>query len=212
MPAKAAFLQYSRKVHLYFGLFISPALMFFAFTGGYQTLGLHEASSDYKPPAILASLGQIHKKQTYVIPVRRGPAPGAASQNSEAKQLAGVQDRARPDAAPSGRHEGGTADAGSAEPMRQDTPTSDAAHASTAAPRSADAAPGRSAGGQQPTTLAAKQRQHLPLKIFFLVVSLGLFTSTLTGIYMAYKYDRNPVLVTVLLLAGAILPLVLVNF
>jgi len=66
-----------------------------------------------------------------------------------------------------------------------------------AAPRSPEAAP------------AARKHHPLPLKIFFLIVSISLFTSTLTGIYMAYKYMRNRTAVTVLLLLGAVIPLVL---
>lgn len=48
------------------------------------------------------------------------------------------------------------------------------------------------------------------MKIFFLVVSVGLFVSTLTGLYMAYSYVRNKVLMTAALLAGVMVPLVLV--
>src|SRR6201999_811430 len=74
-----ATLRLVRKTHMYFGLFISPALLFFAFTGAVQTLSLHEAAgSSYKPPAILAQLGQLHKKQTAIMPVRKAPEAGAA--------------------------------------------------------------------------------------------------------------------------------------
>src|SRR6201994_2645495 len=106
-------LRLFRKIHLYFGLFISPALLFFAFTGAIQTLSLHEAAgSSYKPPAILAQLGQLHKKQTATMPVRKAPEPGSAHAD-------------HPDAAEK---------------------------------------PGKA---PQPTmTLAAKQKQHLPMKIF----------------------------------------------
>jgi hypothetical protein len=63
-----------------------------------------------------------------------------------------------------------------------------------------------------PPTPAPKPKSHLPEKIFFLVVSVGLFTSTLTGIYMAYRYNRNKWIVTGLLLAGIILPIALLPF
>lgn len=159
-------LRLFRKIHLYFGLFISPALLFFAFTGAVQTLSLHEAAgSSYKPPAVLAELGQLHKKQTTVMPVRKAPEGGAA-------------------------HDGGRAEDGHG---------GNHAAAQPSAP-------------QQVVTLAGKQRQHLPMKIFFLAVSLGLFTSTLTGIYMSYKYNRNTALVTGVLVAGVIVPLLLVKF
>ena len=70
-----------RLTHLYSGVFLAPAILFFATTGGLQMFGLHETSrgSSYKPPAILVSLGQIHKKGTYVLPQRRPGPPAAAA-------------------------------------------------------------------------------------------------------------------------------------
>lgn len=154
-----AALRLFRKTHLYFGLFISPALLFFALTGAIQTLSLHEAAgSTYKPPKVLAELGQLHKKQTTVMPVRKAPEGPKAVEGAYADHTA-----------------------------QQGAP-------------------------QQTVTLAGKQKQNLPLKIFFLVVSLGLFTSTVTGIYMSYKYDRNTALVTGVLVAGVVVPLLLVKF
>jgi hypothetical protein len=50
------------------------------------------------------------------------------------------------------------------------------------------------------------------MKIFFLLVSAGLFVSTLTGIIMAYIYNRNKLVVTALLLAGILIPLALLPF
>ena len=50
------------------------------------------------------------------------------------------------------------------------------------------------------------------MKIFFLLVAIGLFVSTLTGVTMAYKYNRSKVVVTSLLLAGIIIPLLLLRF
>src|SRR5580704_10492472 len=114
-------LRLFRKIHLYFGLFISPALLFFALTEAVQTLSLHEAAgSSYKPPAVLAELGQLHKKQTTVMPVRKAPEGGSA-------------------------HDGGRAEGGHV-----------------------DHAAGQPSAPQQQVTLAGKQKQHLPMKIFFL--------------------------------------------
>jgi hypothetical protein len=59
---------------------------------------------------------------------------------------------------------------------------------------------------------APPQKTHMPMKIFFLLVALGLFTSTSTGIYMAYKFNRSKLLVTGLLVAGVVVPLVLLKF
>ena len=157
----ASTLRLIRKIHLYFGVFISPAVLFFALTGAVQTLSLHEAAgSSYKPPRILAELGQLHKKQTTEMPVRKAPQTGATHEGA-------------------GRPGHATAPANATQPA---------------------------------VTLASKQAQHLPMKIFFLVVAVGLFTSTITGIFMSYKYDRNKVLVTATLIAGVVVPFLLLKF
>ncbi len=57
-----------------------------------------------------------------------------------------------------------------------------------------------------------KWKMHTPLKVFFALVALGLFFSTLTGIFMAYRYGGSKVVVTALLLAGVVVPLVLLKF
>jgi hypothetical protein len=44
------------------------------------------------------------------------------------------------------------------------------------------------------------------MKIFFLVVSISLFFSTLTGLYMSYMHCRNKVRLTAVLFAGIAIP------
>ncbi len=147
MASKRTFLHYTRYTHLYFGVFISPALLFFAITGALQTFSLHETTrgSSYKPPAWIATLAQVHKKQNTTVPVRKLQPPPA-----------------------------------SAEP----------------------------AGNKpQPTANAPKTKNALPLKLFFLLVSVGLFTSTVSGIYMSYRYVRNKPLISSLLIAGTLIPI-----
>ncbi len=162
LSSRAATLRLIRKTHLYFGVFIAPALLFFAFTGAIQTLNLHEsAGTSYTPPGWLARMGQLHKNQNILPRKPRSEAPPA-----------------------------------SAAPRRE----ANGSAISTAAPP------------RPPFTLATRQKQHLPEKIFFLLVALGLFTSTLTGIFMAYKYERAKLLLTALLLAGIVIPLVLLPF
>lgn len=58
---------------------------------------------------------------------------------------------------------------------------------------------------------APPRSAHHPilLKVFFVIVSLGFFSSVLTGVYMSYKYNRNPRLVTAVLLVGFITPVLL---
>jgi len=156
MSTSHAFLKLMRKLHLYIGVFSTPALLFFAFTGALQTFSFHETTqgSSYKPPAWTVKLGQLHKKQTLDVPVRK-PRPAADAPRAE---------------------------------------------------KPADAAPGKA-----PDAPAPKPKTHLPMKIFFLLVSIGLFLSTLTGLYMSYKYDRNKLLITGVLLAGIVVPLLLLG-
>jgi hypothetical protein len=158
MSKSHTILKFARVFHLYTGVFITPALIFFAFTGAIQTFSLHETTrgSNYKPPAILVELGQLHKKQTIVVPQRKPEAP-KPTPKAEAK----------PDPAP-------------AQP-------------------------------QQPAA-SQKQKNLLPMKIFFLIVAIGLFCSTLTGLFMAYKFVRNKVAITLTLVAGIAVPLLLLLF
>jgi hypothetical protein len=168
MSSSHTLLKYLRLIHLYIGVFVAPALLFFAFTGALQTFSLHETTrgSNYKPPAWAVTLGQIHKKQTPIVPVRKLPPPD--------KQA----DKANPE---------------KAEPSASSQP------APVEAPKSTGEA-------------APKSHNPLPLKYFFLLVSIGLFVSTLSGLYMSYKYIRNRPLITMILLAGIIVPVLLTVF
>ena len=89
-----AVLKFLRKIHLYIGIFTTPALLFFAITGALQTFSLHETTqgSNYKPPAWIASLAQLHKKQTTVVPPRRArPAAPEASAPTDASRATAAQ-------------------------------------------------------------------------------------------------------------------------
>ena len=83
MSKSVALLKAVRQTHLYLGVFVGPALLFFAITGAIQTFSLHEITkgSNYRPPHILVVLAKIHKKQTPVVapaPPVKDPAPGFA--------------------------------------------------------------------------------------------------------------------------------------
>ena len=161
-----------RTMHLYLGVFLTPALLFFAFTGALQTLGLHETNRDhpsYKPAHWIVVLSQLHKKQVTTVPVRRLPAGGASlSVRSEA-----------------------------GNDTRRQTAAADraAVAAGTAAPQSQ---------GQ------ARAANPLPLRLFFLLVCVGLVLSTLTGLTMSYTYLRSRILITSLLIAGVVVPVLLI--
>lgn len=146
-----------RTLHLYFGVFTAPALLFLAFTGALQSMNLHEAKrgSDYRPPAWVASISHMHKKQSLDVPVKR--------------------------AAP------------------KVTPQAAGATPAKAAPR-ADKAP------------APRQRNLWPMKTFFVLVSLSLLLSTLTGLYMAWRYTRDRRRYGATLAAGVVVPALLMLF
>ncbi len=168
-------LKFLRKVHLYAGIFTTPALIFFAITGALQTFSLHETTpgSNYKPPVWIASLAQLHKKQTTVVPVRRiRPAL------SEGAQAGRQRDETE--------NRGAGRKAGAGE---------DTAKSVISAP-----------------VVPAAQKNHLPMKVFFLLVSVSLLTSTLTGIYLSYKYSRGRWVLTGLLVAGVVVPFALLPF
>jgi hypothetical protein len=81
---------------------------------------------------------------------------------------------------------------------------------SNASPKPAhEAEPAREMGPAAPQPVVW-QHHPLPLKIFFLIVAISLAISSLTGIYMSYKYVRNKRLVTALLVLGGAIPLAMV--
>jgi len=152
MMASASLVRTLRLIHLYTGVFIAPAVLFFATTGALQTFSLHETTkgSSYKPPQWMIIMGQLHKKQTVLLPPRRTPPPPG----------------------------------------------------SPSAPKP-----------QPPRPEPAPQSQNLlPTKIFFLIVAIGLVISTFTGIYMAQKFTRNKLAIWATLIAGAVIPILLIRF
>ncbi len=159
----ASVLKAVRLTHLYIGVFVAPAILFFALTGALQTFSLHEPgkgtpykpAASYKPAQWIVVLGQIHKNQTPVVNKPKPPAPKA------------------PDHA--GDH-----------PAEKEAPK-------PAAP----AAP------------PAPQHNPMPLKYFFLLVSISLFVSTFSGVYMAYRYSRNKIAITTLLGLGTVIPVLM---
>jgi uncharacterized iron-regulated membrane protein len=52
------------------------------------------------------------------------------------------------------------------------------------------------------------RHNSLPLKIFFLIVSLGLCMSTISGLYMSWKYRRSRILLSLVFISGIIIPVV----
>jgi hypothetical protein len=177
MSTNHRFLKLSRTVHLYLGVFMVPALLFFAITGGLQTFSLHETTrgSSYTPPAWLVTLSLLHKKQTTVAPVRRPHLAENAAPAADSHAAVASGDVSSANAPPGAR-------AGSAQ----------------------------AAGGDADSGWPKKNL--LPMKIYFALVAFSLCLSTLTGLYMAYRYSRKPRLVTGILVAGVVVPLLLLMF
>lgn len=71
------------------------------------------------------------------------------------------------------------------------------------APRPPERESGEAEGGQN----AKRGPSPLPMKIYVFLMSLGLITSTATGVVMAFKYNRDRRVLWGLLIAGTILPL-----
>jgi hypothetical protein len=156
MAVTHRWLKTFRTLHLYLGVFTAPALLFLAFTGALQSVNLHEATrgSDYKPPAWVASIAHMHKKQSFEVPVKRAPPKPSV-----------------------------------------------AAAKTSASPRAND----------KPSPAPAKHNVW-PMKIFFVLVSLSLMLSTLTGIYMGWRYTRHRRRYGATLAAGVVVPALLLLF
>ncbi len=207
MP-RQTLLKASRLVHLYFGVFITPALIFFAFTGAVQTFGLHETNRDhpnYTPAKWLVVLGQIHKKQTPVVNPRKGPGGPAAPADAAAPEH-----RSKPLDTTEAAAAAGVGSASEHHHKASDDKAPEALAGANSAQPAAVTQPARPvAEAARPGAPPASKHHPLPLRIFFLIVSIGLFTSTFTGLYMAYKYAGNKVAITLTLIAGAVIPVLL---
>ena len=59
-----------RVVHRYLGIFFSPAILFFALSGGLQVFNLHkpDKNTGYIPSAWILEMAQVHKNQTLSLP------------------------------------------------------------------------------------------------------------------------------------------------
>jgi hypothetical protein len=75
---KAASQKRLRNLHNWLGVFFAPGIIFFAFSGIFQTLGLHESGPDRQPAVpFIGVLASIHKEGEASLPKRRAPPPQA---------------------------------------------------------------------------------------------------------------------------------------
>jgi hypothetical protein len=80
------------------------------------------------------------------------------------------------------------------------------------APDSAGASGKSAKGGQELRLASAARPAHnpLPLRIFFLIVAISLFASTLSGLYMGWHYKRNKLVLCLLFAAGILAPVLMI--
>jgi hypothetical protein len=169
-------------------VFIAPAVIFFAITGAVQTFNLHKTGErkGYTPPKVLAVLARIHKDATPILASEDAAAFAAAKEARAAKKKAAkAGGKAKVEVAALDPAPGATADPPPGAMAAADPP----------------AAP--------PAEVSTPESRHvtLPLKLFFLLVSINLVVSTGTGIYMAYKYKSNKRMVGLCLVAGVVIPI-----
>ena len=74
-----------RLLHRYMGLFFSPAILFFAFSGSLQTFNLHKPNkiTGYGPPTWILELAQLHKDQRNASPKENAKTAPADSDTVE---------------------------------------------------------------------------------------------------------------------------------
>jgi hypothetical protein len=158
-----------RKIHLYLGTFFAPAIIFFAFTGLLQVVGLHESHERGAPPPYpwIAKLAQLHKDQK----LRALRPPASAPQAGHAA--------ARP----------GT-----------------------------DAAPNANAASNPNAPAPAANHEHdegeaeafVPLKLFVLLMALGLIATSFIGIYIAVQNPRTKRAAWLSVALGLVVPVLMI--
>ncbi len=139
-----------RKLHIYVSMFVAPSLLFFAFSGAFQTFRIPDRKD---APVLLQKLARVHRDDIFALK----PAP--PPQKPEAK--AEADEHAKPAAAPAPKPKAKT---------------------STTA-----------------------------VKVFFVTVSIGMLFSTVIGIWMGLAYSREKRLLWGLLIAGAVIPAILLS-
>jgi len=72
-----------RQLHVYISVFIAPSLLFFAFTGAFQTFRVPD---NLASPVLLQKLARVHKDDVFAVkPPPKAKPPQAAGKPAEAK-------------------------------------------------------------------------------------------------------------------------------
>ena len=95
--SRGSWLKSIRLLHRYVGLFFSPAILFFAFSGALQTFNLHKADTrtGYTPPMWIQEIAQIHKSQN--MNVKTKSKPKKAESDPELNDAPAPKKGAKPD-------------------------------------------------------------------------------------------------------------------
>lgn len=175
-----------RQLHLYLGTFFAPSIIFFALTGAFQTFNFHEEYQGRPAIPVFEKLAEIHKDQRVPAPTKL-PAPTPEGAKPAQQPSPGLQSPA-----PTQAQGGGPADTSSDKPVVQQGEKKEAAPQQRSGP---------------PRTPRRKRSE--PLKFFLVLMAISLISTTLLGIYMSFKYNRDQRIVWGLLILGTVLPIVL---
>jgi hypothetical protein len=172
-----------RQLHLYLGTFFAPSIIFFAITGAFQTYNFHEEYQGRPATPLFEKLAEIHKDQRVPAPTKP-PSP-----KPEVAKLAVVEppSGSQAVAATQGQAEKTAVGQASDKPVVQQTPQ-------------------KPSGG--PPRAPRRKRSEL-LKLFVGLMAISLVSTSLLGIYMSFKYNRDKRVVWGLLILGTVLPIVL---
>lgn len=72
--------------------------------------------------------------------------------------------------------------------------------------------PGREMSKRIEPPISSNRYKAIPMKIFFVIVGVGLIFSTVTGMVMAWKFKRDRRVVLGLSIAGAVVPILFLGF
>ncbi len=90
---QASTMRQVRQFHRYLGLFFTPAILFFAFSGMLQAFDFHEPQGGAAPPKWIAVIAGIHKKQDFPKPRRPRAIPAGDEAKAPASAPAPVPSR-----------------------------------------------------------------------------------------------------------------------
>ncbi|MEO9131105.1 MAG: hypothetical protein ABI240_07855 [Sphingomonas sp.] len=97
-----------RQLHHYVGVFLAPAILFFAFSGAVQTFRLGEASGwGGPPPGALVWMTSVHKDQSLPRAKPEKPAPKADAARATQPEAAKGAPQGHDDHADDHQHKGG---------------------------------------------------------------------------------------------------------